>query len=1005
MINWIISSSVLIIVVICLRTFFKGKIRLRFQYALWLLVAVRLLVPLSFGSSAISVQNVTNRVVSQSIAQRISKTDVVLPDILEAPVTENRIKIYDSVFPESNQLIEDDSDTPKSIPLSVNLLQIAAILWIMGAAGLGITFVVTNVHFHRKIKDGRQRLEASYINLPVYVSDAIDSPCLFWLFRPCIYVTQSVAENSMLLRHCVYHELTHFQQGDLIWGILRCICLSLHWYNPLVWWAARLSKQDAELACDEATIAKLGEDERLEYGKTLIELTCKKRDDLFITATTMSSKKKNVRERITFIAKKPKMAFFAVLIIVVVSAIAIGCTFTKSKEVSLESLPVKMSEDKGSSFVNGREKARYSFPVKVSENRTLTVALKSPEPEKEYFSVDEILVYEGDELLQNIDVSAIVPSEDCLYDGLFVNQGGKFGEPDILDVNFDGSEDYGLLCAETYPKNIPYCYFTWHPESNTFEYSFTLCSFGKLEVDYEKKQILETIYSTNGHTVSVYVFSEDGSLVHQPQFYTEPQKDKVCLAVMPDGISKAGGDYRYLIPEDQTSWMDAYEEMRLHASGSGIWLENEKSYGIWVVYNDEWTYVTDQGFIFDFAKRVNIENAARLYFLCLEEANTNGTGSPLRPENIPQISSATLEYQGTYTVTDRSTLNDLRKILFTSKELHGGSACPFTAALTLEFEEKEAETIYFATDSCAVWLTDGVYYEYFGYTDIEEIYNIFKEKGDGLNYRDEELIEMACNYMAEETVWNSDNYEVESAKDTLTIWFYDVISDEESGHGVTRGRFEINRETGMGEDLVTFEEIDFTKYIQNSEEEFSESQKALNFEFSFDKLENLNFTFLSGAGAWCSMMTIAEDGSFHGVYEDGDMGSQGENYPNGTAYYCEFQGKFSEPIQKDTYIYSAKIEELTYQNPAGTQEIKDGIRYIYSDAYGLNDPEEILFYLPGIPIRDLPEGYLSWVHGNWWMDFEFPKNYTTLPFYGLYNVNLEQGFSSYNVEEYYNMYQ
>ena len=442
MINWIISSSVLIIVVICLRTFFKGKIRLRFQYALWLLVAVRLLVPLSFGSSAISVQNVTNRVVSQSIAQRISKTDVVLPDILEAPVTENRIKIYDSVFPESNQLIEDDSDTPKSIPLSVNLLQIAAILWIMGAAGLGITFVVTNVHFHRKIKDGRQRLEASYINLPVYVSDAIDSPCLFGLFRPCIYVTQSVAENSMLLRHCVYHELTHFQQGDLIWGILRCICLSLHWYNPLVWWAARLSKQDAELACDEATIAKLGEDERLEYGKTLIELTCKKRDDLFITATTMSSKKKNVRERITFIAKKPKMAFFAVLIIVVVSAIAIGCTFTKSKEVSLESLPVKMSEDKGSSFVNEREKARYSFPVKVSENRTLTVALKSPEPEKEYFSVDEILVYEGDELLQNIDVSAIVPSEDCLYDGLFVNQGGKFGEPDILDVNFDGAEDY-----------------------------------------------------------------------------------------------------------------------------------------------------------------------------------------------------------------------------------------------------------------------------------------------------------------------------------------------------------------------------------------------------------------------------------------------------------------------------------------------------------------------------------------------------------------------------------
>ena len=345
MINWIISSSVLIIVVICLRTLFKGKIRLHFQYALWLLVAVRLLIPLSFGSSAISVQNVTNHVVRRSNVQRFVETDDVSTNMIETPVAQNRIKIYDNVFPENTQLNVEDSDTSKIFQVSERLLQIAGILWIMGAVGLGITFMVTNVHFHRKIKNSRQRLEVSYINLPVYVSNAIDSPCLFGLFRPCIYVTQSVAENSMLLRHCVYHELAHFQQGDLIWGILRCICLSLHWYNPLVWWAARLSRQDAELACDESTIAKLGEDERLEYGKTLIELTCRKRDDLFITATTMSSKRNNVRERITFITKKPKTAFYAVSIIVVISALAIGCTFTNGKEESVNTFPERTSEE------------------------------------------------------------------------------------------------------------------------------------------------------------------------------------------------------------------------------------------------------------------------------------------------------------------------------------------------------------------------------------------------------------------------------------------------------------------------------------------------------------------------------------------------------------------------------------------------------------------------------------------------------------------------------------
>ena len=67
--------------------------------------------------------------------------------------------------------------------------------------------------------------------------------------------------------------------------------------------------------------------------------------------------------------------------------------------------------------------------------------------------------------------------------------------------------------------------------------------------------------------------------------------------------------------------------------------------------------------------------------------------------------------------------------------------------------------------------------------------------------------------MITETPWNPENYEVESNSDCLKIWFYDIILDDESGHGVTRGRYEINRKTGIGEDIITFEEIDFSKYL------------------------------------------------------------------------------------------------------------------------------------------------------------------------------------------------
>jgi len=194
----------------------------------------------------------------------------------------------------------------------------------------------------------------------------------------------------------------------------------------------------------------------------------------------------------------------------------------------------------------------------------------------------------------------------------------------------------------------------------------------------------------------------------------------------------------------------------------------------------------------------------------------------------------------------------------------------------------------------------------------------------------------------------------------------------------------ISEEEGMSENIS--EEVGAIEEYQASEDGFS-----------FAEFRNLNFTFLSGAGGWSTEMTIDEDGTFRGTYHDSDMGSASESYPNGTYYYCSFQGKFAEPVKKDQYTYATTIESISYDHPAGTEEIIDGVRYIYSEAYGLDNPKEILIYLPGMAIKDLPEGYLSWVRTNWRMDYEFTVNETILPFYGLYNVNSEQGFSSYDI--------
>lgn len=311
------------------------------QYALWLLVAVRLLIPVNLGNSAISIENFMNHMSVQSYFAESVENDV--PERSDQYHTES-IKIYDSIekignektgilddTEQSDGMMESIGHTASSQTIAAKKFSMEDIfkgIWIIGMIFFGCIIFVSNLIFNRKLKRNRGLLENPYGNLPVYESAVIDTPCLFGIFKPAIYVTSNVANDSKVFRHAVCHEQSHYQQGDLFWAPLRCICLMLHWYNPLVWWAVKVSKQDAELACDEATIRKLGEEERLSYGKTLIQLTCEKQPEFFLTATTMTAGKRSIKERIERIAKAPKFKFYAFLGVLLVAAIAVGCTFT-----------------------------------------------------------------------------------------------------------------------------------------------------------------------------------------------------------------------------------------------------------------------------------------------------------------------------------------------------------------------------------------------------------------------------------------------------------------------------------------------------------------------------------------------------------------------------------------------------------------------------------------------------------------------------------------------------
>lgn len=334
MAEWIISSSVLILAVVLLRRVLGGRLSPRLQYALWALVLVRLLVPVSFGEAVVSVQNLVRGADERAAQRVVTYVGNEAPSFsAPEPVTglsepEQQLQYDQELSAPDHEPDAAEPETGAETGTPVTVSDILRYTWYAGMAVLALWFLAANIAFRSRLTRSAWRMEYPGCKLPLYVSGAVETPCLFGVVRPAIYLTPDAAADPVTLTHSVGHELTHFRHGDHVWALLRCLCLVLHWYNPLVWLAAALSRRDAELACDEATIRRLGEAERAAYGRTLIGITCGSRPSLLRTATTMNFGKSGLKERISLIVKRPKTAAWALVILLLAAVFVTGCTFT-----------------------------------------------------------------------------------------------------------------------------------------------------------------------------------------------------------------------------------------------------------------------------------------------------------------------------------------------------------------------------------------------------------------------------------------------------------------------------------------------------------------------------------------------------------------------------------------------------------------------------------------------------------------------------------------------------
>lgn len=406
MIEWVVSSCILILAVIALRYLLRGRISLRLQYALWLLVLARLLLPVSFGSTDISVMSVVEKAPAVQAVESVREVDTIWQ------AHDGSVEGYPAgpLMPDTPVTVAPSvtNDQFSRMESALTLRKLLLPIWWCGAAVTLLVFLSANLRFAGRLRKSRRPLAVEGAALPVYVAEERAVPCLFGLFRPAIYVTQATADDPVLLRHAVAHETTHFRHGDHVWALLRAVCLALHWWNPLVWWAAKLSRQDGELACDEATIRALGETERAAYGRTLIRMACGRGVSPLLTATAMDGGKTSLHERIVLLAKKPRTAALAAIALVLAAALCVGCTFTGAKKEelsgnlgSIAAMMAKLTtDDLSSESVNGYPDIDWEQMV-AAINRAAAHEIT----EEVFLAAQETALLEGENLHYMVSVS------------------------------------------------------------------------------------------------------------------------------------------------------------------------------------------------------------------------------------------------------------------------------------------------------------------------------------------------------------------------------------------------------------------------------------------------------------------------------------------------------------------------------------------------------------------------------------------------------------------------
>lgn len=336
--NMTIAGTITALMILIIKGLLKDKLNPKWHCILWIILAVRLLIP-GLPESDFSLWNTIPT--AQSITT-VEKSDGNIQIAGSEPEKQNYIEgsLARKVPVTGSQQSADFSITKSKVDAVV-------FIWIAGMILMAGFLAGSYLVFYRRTRQmpvckdpellsllERCKLEAGIYSERIIMRFGSNTPMLQGFFRPAILIPEGYEKEE--LRHVILHELCHYKHKDVIINIICCIYLCVYWFNPVFWLCFFMIRRDLEILCDERAIDITGE--RKEYATVLLKTALKKNQFLFAT-TSMQNGEKEVERRIRHIAyfKKPKIWISAIAIALAVLIVAVCLTNASFKEtINLE---------------------------------------------------------------------------------------------------------------------------------------------------------------------------------------------------------------------------------------------------------------------------------------------------------------------------------------------------------------------------------------------------------------------------------------------------------------------------------------------------------------------------------------------------------------------------------------------------------------------------------------------------------------------------------------------